>query len=159
MVRRRLSRRKGPSRILDRLEKIDVLIAPKLDRLGRDVIDACEAVSRLKNSDIRVHCLALGGVDHTSSVGKMTMNAVNAVAQFERNVLIERTQAGLARAKTRGIPLRRPLALSPVQRQSARAQLDGGETISAVACQFITSRQAIMSVRDQHLGMLPHVPS
>ena len=48
---------------------------------------------------IRVYCLALGGVVLTSSVGKMIMKVVNAVAQFECNLLIERTQVSLAQTK------------------------------------------------------------
>jgi putative DNA-invertase from lambdoid prophage Rac len=51
---------------------------------------------------VRVHCLALGGVDLASSAGTMTMNVLNAVAQFERDLLIERTQSGLKRAKAGG---------------------------------------------------------
>jgi putative DNA-invertase from lambdoid prophage Rac len=99
--------------------------------------------------DIRVHCLALGGVDLTSSAGKMTMNVINAVAQFERDLLIERTQAGLAPAKAEGTPLGRPSALSSDQQIIVRGKIENGETISAIARQFNTSRQTIMSVRDQ----------
>ena len=51
---------------------------------------------------IRVHCLALGGVDLTSSAGKLTMGVINTVAQLERDLLIERTQSGLTRAKALG---------------------------------------------------------
>jgi hypothetical protein len=47
---------------------------------------------------IRVHGLQLGGTDLTSAAAKMTMNVLVAVAQFERDLLIERTQAGLRRA-------------------------------------------------------------
>ncbi len=57
---------------------------------------------------MRVHCLALGGVDLTSSTGKLTMNVINAVAEFERDLLIERTQAGLSRAKSESKTLGRP---------------------------------------------------
>ena len=48
------------------------------------------------------HCLALGGVDLTSAAGKMTMGVPNAVAEFARDLLIERTQAGLSRARAEG---------------------------------------------------------
>ncbi|MCY4302131.1 MAG: recombinase family protein [Aestuariivita sp.] len=51
---------------------------------------------------IRVHCLALGGADLTSPAGQMTMTVINAVAQFERDLLVERTQSGLARARVQG---------------------------------------------------------
>jgi putative DNA-invertase from lambdoid prophage Rac len=51
---------------------------------------------------VRVHCLALGGVELTSSTGKLTMNVINAVAEFESDLLVERTQAGLSQAKAEG---------------------------------------------------------
>lgn len=95
-----IAQRIGFSRLLDKMEKGDVLIVTKLDRLGRDAIDVSTTVTKLEEIGIRVHCLALGGVDLTSSAGKMTMGVINAVAQFERDLLIERTQSGLARAKS-----------------------------------------------------------
>ena len=100
------------SRLLEKMEQGDVLIVTKLDRLGRDAIDVSSTVARLEALGIRVHCLALGGVDLTSSAGKLTMGVINAVAQFERDLLIERTQSGLARAKAEGKSLGRPPALS-----------------------------------------------
>ena len=106
-------------------------------------------VARLEKMGIRVHCLALGGVDLTSSAGKMTMNVINAVAQFERDLLIERTQAGLARVKAQGKPLGRPPALSLDQQKIVQKKIESGETVSAIARQFNTSRQTIMRVRDQ----------
>ncbi|CAG0905401.1 unnamed protein product, partial [Cyprideis torosa] len=90
-----IAKRKEFSRLLDKMERGDVLIVTKLDRLGRDAIDVSQAVAKLEKSGIKVHCLALGGVDLTSSAGKMTMGVINAMAQFERDLLIERTQAVL----------------------------------------------------------------
>jgi putative DNA-invertase from lambdoid prophage Rac len=58
-----ISRRKGFGLLLDKMEKKDVLIVTKLDRLGRDAIDVSTTVSRLEEMGIKVHCLALGGVD------------------------------------------------------------------------------------------------
>ncbi|AGI74474.1 DNA integration/recombination/inversion protein [Octadecabacter arcticus 238] len=133
----------------DRMEKGDVLIVTKLDRLGRDAIDVSTTVAKLEEIGIRVHCLALGGVDLTSSAGKMTMNVINAVAQFERDLLIERTQSGLARAKAEGKLLGRPSALSADQQVEVKEKIKNGEAISAIARLFETSRQTIMRVRDQ----------
>ena len=130
------------------MEKGDVLIVTKLDRLGRDAIDVSTTVAKLEEIGIRVHCLALGGVDLSSSAGKITMNVINAVAQFERDLLIERTQSGLARAKASGKPLGRPSALSENQQAEVKEKLKNGETISAIARQFETSRQTIIRVRD-----------
>ncbi|MDB9706968.1 putative DNA-invertase from lambdoid prophage Rac [Planktotalea frisia] len=141
--------REGFSKLLDRMEKGDVLIVTKLDRLGRDAIDVSTTVAKLEDIGIRVHCLALGGVDLTSSAGKMTMNVINAVAQFERDLLIERTQSGLARAKAEGKMLGRPAALSADQQAEVKENIKNGEAISAIARQFKTSRQTIMRVRNQ----------
>lgn len=94
--------RPGFQKLLDRLEAGDVLLVTKLDRLGRNAIDVRQTVERLDASGVRVHCLALGGVDLTSAAGKMTMQVLGAVAEFERDLLIERTQAGLQRARGEG---------------------------------------------------------
>lgn len=143
-----IAQRTGFGKLLDRMEKGDVLIVTKLDRLGRDAIDVSTTVAKLESVGIRVHCLALGGVDLTSSAGKMTMGVINAVAQFERDLLIERTQSGLARAKASGKPLGRPSALTPDQKTQVCARITQGETISAIARDLGTSRQTIMRVRD-----------
>jgi len=143
-----IARRKGFVRLLDKMEKGDVLVVTKLDRLGRDAIDVSLTVAKLENMDIKVHCLALGGVDLTSSAGKMTMGVINTVAQFERDLLIERTQSGLARAKSHGKALGRPKVLSELQTKQALHQLEEGKTIAAIARHFAISRQTIMRIRD-----------
>lgn len=104
--------RKGFSKLLERMEAGDVLVVTKLDRLGRNAIDVQQTVKTLESKGIRVHCLALGGVDLTSAAGKMTMGVLAAVAEFERDLLVERTQAGLERAKAAGQQLGRPAAVS-----------------------------------------------
>ncbi|TXH86825.1 MAG: recombinase family protein [Pseudomonas sp.] len=116
------SERKGFNLLLDRMESGDVLVVTKLDRLGRNAIDVQSTVELLESKGIRVHCLALGGVDLTSAAGKMTMGVLAAVAQFERDLLIERTQAGLSRAKSEGKTLGRPAATSAEQVQALKAQ-------------------------------------
>ncbi len=97
-----IARRREFGRLLDRLERGNVLVVTRLDRLGRDAIDVAATVGRLEASGVRVHCLALGGVDLASSAGKMTMGVIIAVAQIERDLLIERPQSGLARAEGGG---------------------------------------------------------
>lgn len=142
-----ISRRKEFTRLLDKMEKDDVLVVTKLDRLGRDAIDVSSTVAKLEAMGIKVHCLALGGVDLTSSAGKMTMGVINHVAQFERDLLIERTQSGLARAKSNGKILGRPKVLSEAHTKEVLEQLQEGRAIAAIARHFNTSRQTIMRVR------------
>lgn len=143
-----IEQRKGFARLLDKMERGDVLVVTKLDRLGRDAIDVSTTVAKLEKMGIRVHCLALGGVDLTSSAGKLTMGVINAVAQFERDLLIERTQSGLARARAQGKPLGRPAALTVAQQAQVRERITAGETVSAIARDLGTSRQTIMRARD-----------
>lgn len=142
-----IAQRPGFSKLMDRLEAGDVLIVTKLDRLGRDAIDVSSTVKALAGMGVRVHCLALGGVDLTSSAGTMTMNVLNAVAQFERDLLIERTQSGLNRAKAEGKTLGRPATLSEQQKQAVRDGLAAGESVSALARKLGTSRQTVMRAR------------
>ncbi|WP_338807072.1 recombinase family protein [Pseudomonas chlororaphis] len=105
------SERPGFQKLLDRMETGDVLIVTKLDRLGRNAMDVRQTVEHLAGIGIRVHCLALGGVDLTSPAGRMTMQVLSAVAEFERDLLVERTQQGLMRAKAEGKRLGRPVAV------------------------------------------------
>ena len=100
---------------------------------------------------IGVHCLALGGVDLTSSAGKTTMNVINSVAQFERDLLIERTQAGMARVRAQVKRPGIPAARTPDQRRDAHNRIENGETVSAIAREMKTNRQTIMRVRDRGL--------
>ena len=111
-------------------------------------MDVGSTVTKLAELGVRVHCLALGGVDLTSSTGKLTMNVINAVAEFERDLLIERTQAGLSRAKAEGKTLGRPPSLTDEQRRAVERRLEEGATVSALAREFKTSRNTIMRVRD-----------
>jgi putative DNA-invertase from lambdoid prophage Rac len=127
-----------------------VLVVTKLDRLGRNVMDVSSTVAKLAELGVRVHCLALGSVDLTSSTGKLTMNVLNAVAEFERDLLVERTQAGLSRAKAEGKTLGRPLSLTEDQRKAVERRLHEGATVSALAREFKTSRHTIMRVRDDN---------
>ncbi len=77
------------------------------------------------------------------------MGVINAVVQFERDLLIERTQAGLSRAKAQGKTLGRPPSLSNKQQKLVHQKINKGESISAIAREFNTSRQTILRIRDQ----------
>lgn len=135
--------RKGFARLLDRLEGGDVVIVTKLDRLGRNAIDVRSTVERLASAGVKVHCLALGGVDLTSAAGKMTMGVISACAEFERDLLIERTQAGLARAKASGKVLGRPSKLSDEAKAAIREAKAAGASYGALAKDYGVSRAAI----------------
>nr|WP_221067848.1 recombinase family protein [Escherichia coli] len=141
------SERPGFNRLLDRLESGDVLIVTKLDRLGRNAMDIRKTVEQLTESGIRVHCLALGGVDLTSPAGKMTMQVISAVAEFERDLLLERTYSGIARARDAGKRFGRPPVLNEEQTQKVLERIKSGASISAIAREFRTTRQTILRAK------------
>ncbi|EQA1624982.1 recombinase family protein [Enterobacter asburiae] len=141
------SERPGFTHLLDRMENGDVMIVTKLDRLGRNAMDVRKTVEQLATSGIRVHCLALGGVDLTSAASKMTMLVISAVAEFEKDLLIERTHSGIARARASGKRFGRPSSLNGEQQQVVLERLNAGVSISAIAREFSTTRQTILRVR------------
>lgn len=132
--------RKGFQKLLERMESGDVLVVTKLDRLGRNAMDVRSTVELLAGRGIRVHCLALGGVDLTSAAGKMTMQVLGAVAEFERDLLIERTQAGLQRAKSEGKALGRPAVVSYADVTKLKTR---GMSQSAVAAELGVSLSTV----------------
>jgi putative DNA-invertase from lambdoid prophage Rac len=77
----------------------------------------------------------------------MTMNVLAAVAQFERDLLIERTQSGLQGAWAEGKKSGRRATLSKDQRAAVRAALEAGETVSDLARQYETSRRTILKAK------------
>lgn len=133
-------------KLVDRLEAGDVLIVTKLDRLGRNAMDVRATVERLDGMGVKVHCLALGGVDLTSPAGKMTMAVISAVSEMERDLLIERTQSGLARAKAQGKKLGRKPILSPEDRSQIRVLKNQGASLATLAKQYGVSRSLIQHV-------------
>ena len=139
--------RKGFLALLNKLEPSNILVVTKLDSLGRNAMDVRATVDRLAALGVRVHCLALGGADLTSPAGRMTMGVIAAVAEFERDLLIERTQSGLARAKSQGKTLGRPQSLGEAAIKAVVARLAQGEAVAALAREFGTSRQSIMRIR------------
>ena len=110
-------------------------------------MDVRATVERLEAAGVRVHCLALGGVDLTSPAGKMTMQVINAVSEFERDLLFERTNSGLQRAKAEGKKFGRPSALTDAQKSEVLGLLGKGMSVAQLARQFETTRQTIMRIR------------
>jgi putative DNA-invertase from lambdoid prophage Rac len=78
----------------------------------------------------------------------MTMQVIAAVAEFEHDLLIERTQSGIIRAKVAGKQFGRPPALSAEERAAVVERLDAGASIAEIARAFKTTRQTIMRVKE-----------
>lgn len=140
------------AKLIETIEKASEpvrLVATKLDRLGRDTIDILGTIDRLKTSNVELVVLQLGKLDLTSPAGKLTLNVLSAVAEMERDLIRERTKAGLAKAKAAGKKLGRPPKLNETQTRDALEQLGNGVNVSAVARAFGVSRATIHNIRSE----------
>jgi DNA invertase Pin-like site-specific DNA recombinase len=128
------ARRSRPQldRALGELRPGDTLVVWKLDRLGRSLRDLLDVAEALRERDVALRSLT-EHIDTSTAAGKMLYAVLGAVAQFERDVLRERTVAGMRAAKSRGEHIGRPPALSPLQIREAKKMLDRGESPNHVA--------------------------
>ena len=114
------SDREGLSRAIDVLREGDTLVVWKLDRLGRTLSELVQLVNGLKETKIGFRSLQ-ESIDTTSGVGKLIFHIFASLAEFERDLIRERTMAGLASARARGRLGGRPKALDDKQVALAKA--------------------------------------
>jgi len=141
------SQRPEFARLLEKIRDGETLVVSKLDRLGRDSIDVLQTVRMLSDRQIKVIVHQLGQTDLTSAAGKLLLTMLSAVASMERDLLIERTQAGLARARAEGKRLGRPCKTTETQRIEIRDLLAQGKSVSEVARFYGVSRANIIGIR------------
>lgn len=143
------AQRPGFQKLIERLEEGDSLIVTKLDRLGRDSVDVQQTVELFSKRGVRLIVLQLGNLDLTSSSGSLMVKVLAAVADFERDLIIERTQAGQARAKAQGKHMGRPSKTSAEEKNTIRRLLSEGVSVSEVARKYSVSRATVISVRER----------
>ena len=138
------------ARLLDTVARVrgpKQLVVTKLDRLGRDAGDIMGTVATLRDLGCAVHVLQLRGVDLTSAAGKLVLATLAALAEVERDILIERTMAGLERARSEGKHLGRPKTDAWADAEQIRRRLDNGESVSAIAREYGASRATVIRIR------------
>jgi len=120
----------------------DTLIVWKLDRLGRSLSQLVATIERLKTEGIQFKCLS-PDMDTTTSSGKLIFGIFAALAEFERDLIVERTKAGLEAAAARGRKGGRPPSMTPEKIRVAADMLKNGDNVSQVARVLNVSRQSI----------------
>lgn len=109
--------RPGLTKIKELLREGDTLVVWRLDRLGRSLRDLIDWMRELEEQGIAFRSIQ-ESIDTATSGGKLIFHMFGALAEFERNLIRERTLAGLAAARARGKQGGRPKSLSPEQRKS-----------------------------------------
>jgi DNA invertase Pin-like site-specific DNA recombinase len=117
--------RPGLDQVMDSLRAGDVLVIWKLDRLGRSVKGLVDLVGDLAGRGVQFKSLT-DGIDTTTPAGRFFFHIMASLAQMERELIVERTQAGLAAARQRGRVGGRRRRMTDGKLESARRLLDGG---------------------------------
>jgi DNA invertase Pin-like site-specific DNA recombinase len=134
--------RPGLARCLEYLTKGDVLVVWKLDRLGRSLPHLVTLLEELKGRGVQFHSLT-EGMDTTTPSGELLFNMVASLAQFERALIRERVNAGLASARRRGRVGGRPRAISDEKMELIASALADGRSKAEVARAFEVSRATL----------------
>jgi DNA invertase Pin-like site-specific DNA recombinase len=129
-------------KLVKSLKEGDVLTVWRLDRVGRSLPHLLSFVQELQDRGIGFQSLH-ETIDTTSANGKLMFHVFAALIEFERDLLIERTQAGLAAARKRGARIGRPPALTSAQIKHAQKLIDAGERPTAVAKSMNVSRSTL----------------
>lgn len=127
---------------LDYLREGDTLTVWRLDRLGRSLPHLLEVVEGLRERGVHFRSLT-EGFDTSTAGGRMIFSVLGALAEMERALIQERTQAGLAAARARGRKGGRPASITPAKARSVRALLAADTPISEIAASLGVSRSSI----------------
>src|SRR5690606_32240858 len=117
------ARRPGLDRALAALREGDQLIVWRLDRLGRSLPHLIEVIAAIGEKGAGFKSLT-ESIDTGTAGGRLVFHMMGALAEFERTLIVERTTAGLAAARKRGVKVGRPSALTPSQVKHARTLID-----------------------------------
>ena len=129
--------------LLSQIRKDDTLVVCKLDRLARSTHHLLEIVEILREKKAAFYSLGEPWADTTTSAGKMIMTVFAGIAEFERDLIRERTSVGREAAMKKGIKFGRPRSLSPEQRELILKLREEGKSITELARTFNVNRSTI----------------
>ena len=131
------------SKMMKECKAGDTVIVTMVDRLGRNAQDILHTVEEFKRLSIKLRVLQFDGVDITSSMGKLLVTLMSAFAELEKNTIVERINAGLARTKEAGTILGPPMKLEPKLLRQMCADKAKGDTLDVIAARYDMPRSSI----------------
>lgn len=121
------------SKMIDELKQGDTIVVTKLDRFARSAAEGSNVIKELQGRGVKVHVLNMGLIDD-SNVGHLIANILFSFAEFERDMIVERTQEGKARARTKaGFHEGRPKKFSKERIDNAIGLLLQGNSYKSVS--------------------------
>lgn len=130
-------------RVLDTLDTGDVLLVARLDRLARSTRDLLNTLAAITERGAGFRSLGDAWADTTTPHGRLMLTVLGGLAEFERELILSRTQDGRSRAKALGVKMGRKPKLTPHQRREALARLESGEPTRAIARSYNVSHSTI----------------
>lgn len=134
--------RPGLKQALKRLQKGDTLVVWKLDRLGRSVKHLVLLISELHERGIHFQSLT-DSIDTGTPMGRFFFHVMSALAEMERELIVERTRAGLAAARAQGRTGGRPHSLTPFQKEQINRLIKSGYSRKQLAVIYNVSLSTI----------------
>jgi DNA invertase Pin-like site-specific DNA recombinase len=131
-----VKQRRELEKLLDRLNPGDLLVVTKLDRLARSTLDLLQIVARIGQQGAGFKSLGDSWADTTTPHGRLMMTILAGIAEFERELILQRTGEGRARAKAEGVQFGRKPKLTPHQRREVLRRLGEGEAMRQIAKTF-----------------------
>ena len=123
-------------RMLEQLRAGDTIIVWRLDRLARSTRDLLETMAAIGEGGARFQSLSEPWADTTTHAGKLIMTVFAGIAEFERDLIRERTKAGRVAARDRGVSFGRPRKLNPEQVKLAQRLISEGKSVRQIAETF-----------------------
>jgi DNA invertase Pin-like site-specific DNA recombinase len=131
------------TKLLDHLRDGDTVVIWKLDRLARSTRDLLDVADAIAKAGAGLKSISEPWADTTSAAGRMVLTVFAGIAEFERELIIERTGTGRSAAMKRGVRFGRPASLSSDQSALAKRLLDEGKSAKEVAATFGVNRSTI----------------
>jgi DNA invertase Pin-like site-specific DNA recombinase len=130
-------------RMLKEVGPGDVVVVTRLDRLARSVRDLLNILERFGQDDVGFQSLREKHIDTTSAGGRLVLNIMASIAEFERELIASRMAEGRKRAVDNGVQFGRPQKLDSFQKREALKRLAAGESQSLIARTYGVDRATI----------------
>jgi DNA invertase Pin-like site-specific DNA recombinase len=137
------------AKAIDAFAPGDVLLVCRLDRLARSTRDLLNLLEQISQRGALFRSIAEPHLSTDTPAGKLMLTVLGGLAEFERSLIQERTDAGIRRARASGIRFGRRPKLTPFQRREALERLEAGELQSAIARSFNVDQSTISRIANR----------